>query len=259
MVYEFISLALLLSLVAGGICYLRALRQLAKLHSELTACQEDNKQLALRPDARSLAYLLNAERERLLQAHDLRLAELAAEHAQRTAADVALTEARCQAELKAEVAAVGQRWRVALDGVDAQFGKLKGDVESLLGIVSMLERWHEEIQSILDNNKDLKRKNSEFKSINQSVVMLALNAAIEAARAGEHGRGFAVVADGVRELALTSTRLAGEYQQYLDMNDLVTTTTFQDMQASGNVIRTTVANLNSVCERLRSEVRVTAA
>ncbi|HWV17456.1 MAG TPA: methyl-accepting chemotaxis protein [Rhodocyclaceae bacterium] len=123
----------------------------------------------------------------------------------------------------------------------------------------MLERWHEEIQSILDNNKDLKRKNSEFKSINQSVVMLALNAAIEAARAGEHGRGFAVVADGVRELALTSTRLAGEYQQYLDMNDLVTTTTFQDMQASGNVIRTTVANLNSVCERLRSEVRVTAA
>src|SRR5690606_37911509 len=114
--------------------------------------------------------------------------------------------------------ASADRLQAALDGVDAHFIRLKGDAESLLGIVSMLERWHEEIQSILDNNKDLKRKNSEFKSINQNVVMLALNAAIEAARAGEHGRGFAVVADGVRELALTSTRLAGEYQQYLDMN-----------------------------------------
>ena len=259
MVYEIISLALLLSFLAGGACYLCALRQLTRLHSELTACQEENKQLAQRPDAQSLAYLLNTERERLMQAHDLHLEELAAEHAQRTAADVALVEARCQSELEAGMAVAGQRWRAALGGVDAQFGKLKSDVESLLGIVSMLERWHEEIQSILDNNKDLKRKNSEFKSINQSVVMLALNAAIEAARAGEHGRGFAVVADGVRELALTSTKLAGEYQQYLDMNDLVTTTTFQDMQASGNVIRTTVANLNSVCERLRSEVRVTAA
>ena len=137
-------------------------------------------------------------------------------------------------------------------------GRLKSDAESLLGGGSMLARWHEEIQALHDNNHDRKRKNGEFKSINQNVVMLALNAAIEAARAGEYGRGFAVVADGVRELALTSTKLAGEYQQYLDMNDLVTTTTFQDMQASGNVIRTTVFNLNSICDRIRSDMRSAA-
>lgn len=257
MAYELIA-ALLALLAAGGACHLRARKRIAALQTRLAAHTEEIGTLSQRPDASTLAYLLSAERERLAEAHARHVDELAEENALRLSEAVAQAEARCQAELDAGLQSAADRLRAALDGVDAQFGRLKTDAESLLGIVSMLERWHEEIQSILDNNKDLKRKNSEFKSINQNVVMLALNAAIEAARAGEYGRGFAVVADGVRELALTSTKLAGEYQQYLDMNDLVTTTTFQDMQASGNVIRTTVANLNSICDRIRSEVRATA-
>ena len=84
--------------------------------------------------------------------------------------------------------------------------------------------------------------------------MLALNAAIEAARAGEAGRGFAVVADGVRVLADISTRLAQEYKRNLDKNDLVTTTTFQDMQASGNMIRTAVFGLRSTTDNIRSTI-----
>lgn len=136
----------------------------------------------------------------------------------------------------------------------AEYEALKGEIDPLGGMVKLLERWHDEMQQILKNNLELKRQNEEFASINRSVVMLALNASIEAARAGEYGRGFAVVADGVRELALTSTRLAEEYRKNLDKNDLVTTTTFQDMQASGNMIRTAVSNLNSSAGKLRLRI-----
>lgn len=131
---------------------------------------------------------------------------------------------------------------------------LKMDIESLLGMVKMLERWHDEMQAILANNRELKKQNEEFASINKKVVMLALNASIEAARAGELGRGFAVVADGVRDLALVSTKLGQEYKQNLDKNDLVTTTTFQDMQASGNMIRTAVFALNSSADKIRTTI-----
>jgi methyl-accepting chemotaxis protein len=106
------------------------------------------------------------------------------------------------------------------------------------------------MQAILRNNQELKKQNEQFQNINKSVVMLALNASIEAARAGEQGRGFSVVADGVRDLALTSTRLAQDYKTNLDKNDLITTTTFQDMQASGNMIRTALFGLGATTDRI---------
>jgi len=132
----------------------------------------------------------------------------------------------------------------------SEHGNLKSDVESLMGLVRMVERWHDEMQLILSNNRMLKDQNEKFSSIVKSVVMLALNASIEAARAGEAGRGFAVVADGVRDLAYTSTALAKEFKQNLDKNDLVTTTTFQDLQASGNLIRTAVFGLTTSADRM---------
>lgn len=131
---------------------------------------------------------------------------------------------------------------------------LQRDIEALLGIIKTVERWHDEMQTILGNNRELKEQNEEFARIVKNVVMLALNAAIEAARAGEHGRGFAVVADGVRDLALTSAKLAQDYRSNLDKNDLITTTTFQDMQASGNMFRTALFGIRSRVEKLQSTV-----
>ncbi len=128
----------------------------------------------------------------------------------------------------------------------------KNDVESFLGIVKTVERWHDEMHLIVSNNRELKRQNDEFARIVKGVVMLALNASIEAARAGEQGRGFAVVADGVKELAMQSSTLSQSYKQNLDKNDLVTTTTFQDMQASSNLIRTTVFGLRATADKIRS-------
>jgi methyl-accepting chemotaxis protein len=127
---------------------------------------------------------------------------------------------------------------------------LAHDVEQLFGLTRTLQRWHDEMQAILQNNRRLKEQNESFAGIVKSVVMLALNAAIEAARAGEYGRGFAVVADGVRQLALNAGELSGEYKKNLERNDLVTTSTFQDLQASGNMVRTAVFSLRAASDSL---------
>lgn len=131
---------------------------------------------------------------------------------------------------------------------------LNKDVGALLGIVHTIERWHDEMQIILSNNNEQKKQNQEFANINKKVVMLALNAAIEAARAGDVGRGFAVVADGVRDLAMTSSKLAEDFKKNLDRNDLITTTTFQDIQASGNLIRTAVFGLSHTADKIQSSL-----
>ena len=154
------------------------------------------------------------------------------------------------------------RFSSELDGLRVSLGAeqaaLARDVELLLGLVQTVERWHDEMQVILTNNRRLKEQNESFATIVKSVVMLALNAAIEAARAGEHGRGFAVVADGVRQLALNAGELSGEYKKNLDRNDLVTTSTFQDLQACGNLVRTAVSGLRSTCDRLYAQLEAAA-
>jgi hypothetical protein len=129
--------------------------------------------------------------------------------------------------------------------------RLRGEITGLLAMVKTIERWHEEMEAILVNNKIMKSKNAEFAVIVKQVVMLALNASIEAARAGEQGRGFAVVADGVRDLAITSEKLSRDYRENLDKNDLVTTTTFQDLQASGKMIQTAVFGLRIANDKIR--------
>lgn len=182
------------------------------------------------------------------------LVDQASLHEQALAAVSRAAEAEQQrllAELRQQYAIQVSQLREALT---SEHEALKGDVESLLGLVRTVERWHDELHAILANNRELKIQNEAFASIVKNVVMLALNAAIEAARAGEHGRGFAVVADGVRDLALKSTKLAQDYRQNLDKNDLVTTTTFQDMQASSNMIRTAAFGLRTTTEKIRSTI-----
>lgn len=47
----------------------------------------------------------------------------------------------------------------------AEHATLKQDIESLLGIVRIVERWHDELQGILANNRHLKAQNEEFARI----------------------------------------------------------------------------------------------
>jgi methyl-accepting chemotaxis protein len=80
---------------------------------------------------------------------------------------------------------------------------------------------------------------------------VALNASIEAARAGEQGKGFAVVASEVRTLANRAEALSTDYRNNLYKNDLITTTTFQDLQAGGKMIIAALTELQMINSKAR--------
>ncbi len=124
------------------------------------------------------------------------------------------------------------------------------EAELLKGVAVTFERWHEDMISLMDQNRNMHAKNQEFGSIVKNVIILALNASIEAARAGEAGRGFAVVADEVRKLADQSELLSKDYSRSLHMNDLKTTATFQDIQAGGKMMMAALSNLEALVKQL---------
>ncbi|ARU57624.1 methyl-accepting chemotaxis sensory transducer [Oleiphilus messinensis] len=124
--------------------------------------------------------------------------------------------------------------------------QVESELEDLSKLLATFERWHESLTQLMDHNAEMHKQNQEFFNIVKQIVILALNAAIEAARAGEHGRGFAVVADEVRNLAMRSQELSESYKENLNKNDLLTTATFQDIQAGGKMIVTDVSSTNAV-------------
>lgn len=128
------------------------------------------------------------------------------------------------------------------------------EIRSLKDTALTFERWHEDMSSLVIQNREMHVKNREFAAIVQQIVMLSLNATIEAARAGEAGRGFAVVAGQVRGLAARSEALSVSYSQSLDKNDATTTATFQDIQAGGKMMVAALSGLESTVQRLREKV-----
>ena len=126
---------------------------------------------------------------------------------------------------------------------------LAGEIAQLLGVVKAFERWHAEMNELLVHNREMHAKSEEFSKIVEQVVIVALNASIEAARAGDHGRGFSVVANEIRTLAGRAERLSKDYRANLYKNDLITTTTFQDLQAGGKMIVGAVTGLELINNR----------
>ena len=133
-------------------------------------------------------------------------------------------------------------------------GELGGAIQQLLGLVKTFERWHAELNLLITHNREMHGKNDEFNNIVRQVIIVALNASIVAARAGEHGRAFAVVAAEVRELATRAEKLSKDYRDNLYKNDLLTTTTFQDLQAGGKMIVGAVVGLDLINNRTREAV-----
>ncbi|HEY4318156.1 MAG TPA: methyl-accepting chemotaxis protein [Herbaspirillum sp.] len=124
-------------------------------------------------------------------------------------------------------------------------------IEMLMGLVKTFERWHDDMNVLIRHNREMHRKNDEFALIVKQVIIVALNASIEAARAGEHGRGFAVVAMEVRGLAQRAETLSKAYRSNLYENDLITTATFQDLQAGGKMIIGAVTGLGLTNQKTR--------
>ena len=212
----------------GGLVWLRV-RQLQKAIATMAATREHAAELEsnqhaqieeLREQVESVEGALSQER----RAHQDEVSELQREAEQ--------TLERLKAE-HAQITAA------ALSNCDS----LSAEVNSLLGLVKTFERWHTDLNVLIAHNGQMHIKNDEFSSIVRQTIIVTLNASIEAARAGEQGRGFAVVADEMRVLVTRAEKLSKDYRNSLFANDLITTTTFQDLQASGKMIIGSVMGL----------------
>lgn len=158
-----------------------------------------------------------------------------------------------QNELSSQMDLISSQSNSTQSDVSEGLSKVKRDLEDLQGLLITFERWHESLSQLMEHNSVMHKQNEEFFKIVKQIVILALNAAIEAARAGEFGRGFAVVADEVRSLAMRSQELSESYRENLSKNDFLTTSTFQDIQASGKMLYTEVLSTTAVIDGLISK------
>lgn len=130
------------------------------------------------------------------------------------------------------------------------------EVGTLLGLVKTFERWHADMNVLIRHNREMHAMNDDFATIVRQMVIVTLNASIEAARAGEQGRGFAVVAGEMRNLASRAEKLSNDYRNRLYENDLITTTTFQGLQAGGKMIMGSVIGLNLINTKAKEALSV---
>jgi len=129
---------------------------------------------------------------------------------------------------------------------------LAAEVSQLKDVAFTFEHWHEDMHSLMAQNREMHGQNEAFDAIVKHIVILALNAAIEAARAGDSGRGFAVVADEVRKLAFRSQDLSKEYGRSLHKNDLTTTAAFQEIQADGKLVMAAISSIEAQIGHLKT-------
>ena len=197
--------------------------------------------------------------------------QLASAHAQLAKVQSALESAHAQlatqeqdhAQHRDASAAQHNRDALALQDLRQHAGeqlrRLAAEAAELRQLARTFEHWHDEMSSLMTQNREMHKQNEEFSSIVKHVVILSLNAAIEAARAGESGRGFAVVADEVRTLAFRSEALSKDYSKSLHLNDLTTTATFQEMQADGKMILSAIGGLEAKIGQMRVYLEKEAA
>lgn len=142
-----------------------------------------------------------------------------------------------------ELTPVLDGYRSHIETVHNHARPLHEGLSELQSVQTIFERWHDGMDELLKQNADMHRKNEDFAQIVRQMTIVTLNASIEAARIGELGRGFTVVAEEMRGLAKRAEKLSSDYRRGLYENDLLTTSTFQDIQASGKLIVGTIAAL----------------
>ena len=133
------------------------------------------------------------------------------------------------------------------------------EVSSLKDVAHAFERWHQDMNALMDQNRKMRATGEELSLIVRHLTMLSLNAKIEAASAGDASRGFVVVATEMRTLSDRADALQKQFSAGLHRNDLSTTATFQDIQASGKMMLAAISGLEAMVGRLQGELSETAA
>jgi methyl-accepting chemotaxis protein len=233
----------ILGLAAGAFIVYRV----ALARAERTADAARQTTEALEQASRSSAEALQQQIEELRRSSDQQLAAVAsqAQEQQRSHQTVLTRITKGTQSLKGN----------ALQDCD----RLGTTIDQLLGLIETFERWNGELNQLLLHNREMHSKNDEFAQIVNQVIIVALNASIEAARAGEQGRGFAVVAAEVRDLATRADKLSKDYRSNLYKNDLITGSTFQDLQAGGKMIAGALNELRLLNGKTRQSVMVEVA
>ena len=231
------TIYLLIGFLAGGGLVWWRVRQLQKTIAAMAAASEL---------AEELEFNQRAEIDELgqhLESHEQALEQERSAHQDA----VSQLQHECEQALERVKAEHAHITAAALSSCDT----LSAEVNALLGLVKTFERWHADLNVLIAHNGQMHIKNDEFSSIVRQTIIVTLNASIEAARAGEQGRGFAVVADEMRVLVTRAEKLSKDYRNSLFANDLITTTTFQDLQASGKMIIGSVMGLDLVNKKTK--------
>ena len=135
-----------------------------------------------------------------------------------------------------------------------QMDKIAAEAEQIRQVAHAFERWHQDMISLMEQSKAMHGRGDDLGSIVRQLIMLSLNAAVEAARAGQTARGFVVVAAEVRSLALKAQGMSSELGKNLHKSDLMTTATFQDIQAGGKMMMAAISGLDTLIRQLREKI-----
>ncbi len=128
---------------------------------------------------------------------------------------------------------------------------LTRDVAHLKTLAIAFERWHEDMIYLTGRTRTMNLQGDDLATIARQMIMVSINAAIEAARAGDIARGFVVVAAEVKTQAQLVQALSGNIGKELDKTELMTTTTFQDIQAGGKAMMAAISGLEATINQLR--------
>jgi Methyl-accepting chemotaxis protein (MCP) signalling domain len=146
------------------------------------------------------------------------------------------------------------RAKTDITGLLPRIEELTLEVARLKTLAVAFERWHQDMIGMTVQNRDMSAKGEDLANAARQLIMVSLNAAIEAARAGDGARGFVVVAAETKSLAQRVQGLSGDIGSTLHKSELMTTATFQDIQAGGKMMMAAISGLELMVKQLRSDI-----